>query len=123
MNSQFTQITQAFTLANALSTQFITLAVALIGLTVTFAKDFRQNNFAWQVLLLVIWTFLFLSILCGIFDIKAIITTLAPQNPTDASLAFSDDALSWATRQELLFYLGLFLFIIHGVFSIFTTRK
>jgi hypothetical protein len=117
------QIALAFTLANGFAIELITLAAALIGLTVTFAKDFQQNTLTSRLLLIAIWAVFFSSMICGIFNIKALISIVAPPKPTDAPFAFSDDALSWATKQELLFFLGLFLFIIQGVRAIFTGRK
>ena len=109
------QQTLSFTLANGLATQLITLAVAMIGLTVTFAKDFQQNTLASRLLLIFIWIFLFSSIVVGIFDIKALITVLAPQKSSDSVIGFSNDVLTSATLQELFFFLGLLLFIIQGV--------
>ena len=89
---QIAQATLAFTLANGFAIQLITLSVALIGLTVTFAKDFQQNTRGSLVLLIAIWVAFFLSILCGISTIKALITVVAPLKPTDAPFAISDDA-------------------------------
>lgn len=120
MNSQ---TTLAFTLANSFATELITLAAAMIGLTVTFAKDFQQNTLVSRLLLILIWAVFFLSMVCGIFGIKALTSIAAPLKPTDAPLAFSDDMLWWASKQELLFFGGLFLFIIQGVRVIFTGRN
>jgi hypothetical protein len=117
------QIIFAFTLANSFSTELITLAVAMIGLTVTFAKDFQQNTLISRTLLISIWALFLFSIVFGIFDIKALISIVGPLKPTDAPLTFTDDALSLAFKQELLFFLGLFLFIIQGVVSVFAKRK
>lgn len=123
MNSQMSsQISLAFTLANGFATELITLAVAMIGFTVTFAKDFQQNNVYLRWLLIIIWALLLASVFFGIFDIKAIITILAPLNASDKPIAFSENALWWATRQEVLFFIGMFLFIIQGVISIFSKR-
>lgn len=120
---QISQATLAFTLANGFAIQLITLSAALIGLTVTFAKDFQQNTRGSLVLLIAIWVAFFLSILCGISTIKALITVVAPLKPTDAPFAISDDALWWAKWQERLFFLGLILFIVKGMSSIWSKRS
>jgi hypothetical protein len=112
-----------FTLANSFAIELITLAVAMIWLTVTFAKDFQQNTRLSQLLLILIWLVFLFSIVFGIFNIKALITIVAPLRPTDTPLAFSDDALWWASKQEWLFFIGLLLFIIQGAVSIFAARK
>jgi NhaP-type Na+/H+ or K+/H+ antiporter len=120
---QISQATLAFTLANGFAIQLITLSAALIGLTVTFAKDFQQNTRGSLMLLIAIWVAFFLSILCGISTIKALITVVAPLKPTDAPFAISDDALRWAKWQERLFFLGLILFIGKGVSLIWSKRS
>jgi hypothetical protein len=119
---QISQATLAFTLANGFSIQLITLSVALIGLTVTFAKDFQHSRGSLLPLIL-IWIAFFLSIICGISTIKALITVVSPLKPTDAPFAISDDALWWARWQEWLFYIGLMLFIGKGVSLIWSKRS
>jgi hypothetical protein len=94
---QVSQATLAFTLANGFAIQLITLSTALIGLTVTFAKDFQQNTILSRLLLIAIWVVFLFSIVWGIFTIKALITVVAPLKPTDAPFAISDDAL-WLGR-------------------------
>jgi hypothetical protein len=120
MNSQ---VSLALTLANGFAIELITLAVAMIGLTVTFAKDFQQNNIPSQLVLIVIWALFLASILFGIFDIKALISIVAPLKAGDIPITFSEDSLWWASKQELLFLFGMFLFIIQGIVSIFAKRK
>jgi FtsH-binding integral membrane protein len=71
-----TQATLAFTLANGLAIQLITLSVALIGLTVTFAKDFQHNSRVSTWLLIGIWIALFISIYSGLNTIKALISII-----------------------------------------------
>ena len=119
---EIAQATLAFTLANGFATQLITLSVALIGLTVTFAKDFQRDTVLSRVLLIAIWVAFFLSILCGIWAIKALITIVAPLKPADVVFAISDDALSWARWQECLFFTGLALFIVQGI-SVIWSRQ
>jgi hypothetical protein len=109
----------AFTLANGLATQLITLALAMIGLSVTFAKDFQKNTLTIRLLLILTGTIFFFSILCGIMNIKALISIIVLVKPSDVSVAFSNDALQWASRQEYLFYAGLILFILQGLAAIF----
>jgi hypothetical protein len=124
MNSQqIAQATLAFTLANGFSIQLITLSAALIGLTVTFAKDFQQNTILSRVLLVVIWLAFLISILCGISTVKALITVVAPLKPTDAPFAISDDALWWAKWQEWLFFLGLIFFLGKGASLIWSRQE
>lgn len=119
---EIAQATLAFTLANGFAIQLITLSVALIGLTVTFAKDFQRDTVLSRVLLIAIWVAFFLSILCGIGAIKALITVVAPLKPADVTFAISDDALSGARWQERLFFAGLALFIFQGI-SVIGSRQ
>jgi hypothetical protein len=120
------QVSLAFTLANNLGVQLITLSAALIGFTVTFAKDFQLQHLVSRVLLAVIWLALFLSIIFGIFNIKALISVVAPLTPpltpTTAPVAFSNESLAYASRQEQAFYVGLFLFIGLGCIAVFSKR-
>jgi hypothetical protein len=120
MNSE---VSLAFTLANSLAIELITLAVAMIGFTVAFSKDFQQNNVFSIWLLIIIWALFLSSIFFGIFDIKALISIVAPLKAGDIPIAFSEDSLWWASKQEGLFFVGMFLFIIQGVISIFSKRK
>ena len=115
------QATLAFTLANGFAIQIITLSVALIGLTVTFAKDFQQNNIPSRLFLIAIWVTFFVSIYSGIITIKALITVVDPQKTNP--ILFSDDSLSWATWQESSFFIGVGLFIIQGVVLIWSKRS
>jgi hypothetical protein len=117
------QISLAFTLANSFAIELITLAVAMIGFTVTFAKEFQQNHIFSRSLLIIIWALLLLSIFFGILDIKVLISIVAPLSATDKPIIFSEDAYWWASKQEWLFFAGMFLFIIQGVISIFSKSK
>jgi hypothetical protein len=125
-----TQATLAFTLANGLSIQLITLSVALIGLTVTFAKDFQHNNRVSTWLLIGIWVALFVSIYSGLNTIKALISIIdaiqAPDVPANAAnappsvppsptVSFNSNSLGWAWWQENSFNLGVVAFIILGL--------
>jgi hypothetical protein len=122
-----TQATLAFTLANGLAIQLITLSVALIGLTVTFAKDFQHNSRVSTWLLIGIWIALFISIYSGLNTIKALISiidalqspdvpTNVPTNPPiNPSVSFTTKSLSWATSQEFFFNLGVAGFIVLGL--------
>jgi hypothetical protein len=127
-----TQATLAFTLANGLAIQLITLSVALIGLTVTFAKDFQHNSRLSTWLLLGIWVTLFVSIYSGLRTIKALIsvidaiqladipanalsTNLPSSVPTGPTVSFNSDTLGWATWQENSFNLGVICFIVLGL--------
>jgi hypothetical protein len=120
---QIAQATLAFTLANGLAIQLITLSAALIGLTVTFAKDFQQNTIWSRMLLVVIWLAFLISILCGISTVKALITVVSPLKPADLGFAISDDGLWWAKWQERLFFLGLVFFLGKGASLIWSNRQ
>lgn len=111
----------AFTLANGFATQLITLALAMIGLTVTFAKDFR-HSIASKIMLLFIWIFFSLSIIVGIFNIKSIISVIAPLESTDIEPKMNEEIYSLASSQEALFFVGLLVFVLLGVFA-FSARQ
>jgi hypothetical protein len=94
----------------------------MIGLTVTFAKDFKLPRGSIMPLIF-IWIAFFLSIIFGIYTVKALITVLSPLKPTDAPFAISDAALWWARWQEWLFFIGVLLFISNGVIIIRSKRS
>jgi hypothetical protein len=111
-----------FTLANSLSALLITLSVALIGFTVTFAKDFQLQHPLSKLSLVVVWLIFLASILVGLLNIKALITAIAALKGVDEKITFSTASLSLATWQEWLFFIGLFLFIVIGCVA-FWSRK
>jgi hypothetical protein len=47
---------------------------------------------------------------------------VAPLKAGDAPISFSEDSFWLASKQEVLFFVGIFLFIIQGVISIFSKR-
>jgi hypothetical protein len=59
----------AFQFAKEVSTQLITIASALIGVSVTFIKDFRTESTSW---LRLSWAFYILSIAFGIWTLMAL---------------------------------------------------
>ena len=73
-------------------------------------------------MLLFIWVFFSLSIIVGIFNIKSIISVIAPLESTDIEPKMNEDIYSLASSQEALFFVGLLVFVLLGVFA-FSARQ
>ena len=77
---------KAFDFAQETSKQLLTLATAVIGLTVTFGKDFIGNVSGFpRTLVVACWVLMLVSILCGLCTLMALTGTLEPQNPEQAA--------------------------------------
>src|SRR5260370_25822345 len=103
---------QAFTLASDLDKQLLTLATAVLTLSVTFRKEFDPAPTKWSKFVLISSnSLLLLSIALGLFTMgKLTSISLKPDCFfSDPKLRDSvlDDAMPWAAAQELLFLGGM----------------
>ena len=63
----------SFQFAKEIATQLITLSSALIGVSVTFLKDFRSDNLT---PLRVSWGFYIATVICGVWTLMTLTGTL-----------------------------------------------
>lgn len=104
--------------ANALAQQLITLATAILALTITFTKDIikdTHNSPLW--LLKLSWVVFLASICFGIAAMAALTGTLAPVQG-EASLTLGFNVRLHAGLQFLSFVSGIILIIIFGMKSL-----
>jgi|ERR1017187_2894670 hypothetical protein len=107
---------KAFDFAADLTKQLITLATAIIGLTITFTKDFLKGvpanarPFAYWA-----WYLFLFSIAMGILTLSTLTGNLASKtNPTP----YSPNTTSFSILQFLTFGAGLVLTVVFAVKSV-----
>jgi hypothetical protein len=110
-----TELLQAFSFAKDVAIQFITISSAIIGVTITFLKDFERPESKWRYLLVLTWLLLFASIFFGYLDLLSLTGTLAA---TPAPTEISDDIRSLAFWQESLFGAGMLMLMLYGLFAL-----
>ena len=104
--------------ANALAQQLITLATAILALTITFTKDIlKDTNKSSLWLLKLSWVVFLASICFGIAAMSALTGTLAPVD-AQPSLTLGFNVRLPAGLQFLSFITGIILIIIFGVMSL-----
>jgi hypothetical protein len=102
----------AFQFAKEVSTQLITIASALIGLSVTFIKDFTPSGQSW---LRTSWLFYILSILFGVVTLMTLtgtLETLAASNTTFVLFRFSTKLT--AGIQIITFFMATICLVTFG---------
>jgi len=104
-------------LAKDLSVQLLTLASALIGLTVVLIKDVKKTHNGAELLLAVLVLLGYIvSIACGIYAIMKLIGSLAPvSGPVVLSV---DAARPAASLQIIAFVLATIVFSLYGVLAV-----
>ena len=110
------EIKKAFDFAADLTKQLITLATGIIGLTITFTKDFVRNAPASaHVFAYWAWYLFLLSIALGILTLSTLTGNLARKtNPTP----YASNSTFFSILQFLTFGAGLVLTVIFAVKSI-----
>jgi hypothetical protein len=110
------EMKKAFEFAGELTKQLITLATAIIGLTITFIKDYLKSatpgsqSFAYWA-----WYSFLVSIAMGILTLATITGNLSKsQNPTP----YATNTTFFSILQFLTFGLGLALTVVFGVRSV-----
>jgi hypothetical protein len=112
----------AFGLAKDLSVQLLTLASALIGLTVIFSKYIKKSHKIFEMLLVVFVLLAYLvSILSGIYTIMKLTGSLAP---VGGAIRFTIDAARPAAICQIVsFLIATILFTVYGIIAIVTLWK
>lgn len=114
-------IKKAFDFASDTTKQLITLATALIALSITFQGNFNNNDN--HILLLLCWISFFISVLFGIVTLMAMTGTLEKCNdeecekPVKLSI-YGPNVKRPSLLQILFFLVGLLLLGIYGGKSI-----
>lgn len=110
------QATKPFEIAIDVSKTLLTVATAVITLTITFSKDILGSATSDQKhLLAVAWLFFFLSILGGVWLLYAANGSISRTSP--GSIYGSNTGVPMAV-QQVCFVLGLLLTGIFGVVAL-----
>ena len=122
---------KAFDFASETTKQLITLATAIITLTVTFSKDVIGSiNQELRIYLAVTWGIFILSIILGILTMMSLTGTLDPmkndenekdnqEKPMDMSIN-GQNVKNFSKYQILTFLIGLILTVVFGYKSLNT---
>jgi hypothetical protein len=110
---------KAFDFAQETSKQLITLATAIIGLTITFAKDFVGSVHGFPRLLAVLsWALLLASVAFGLLTLMALTGSLEPAaGGSTAPSIRGSNVTAPAIAQVLLFFLGLSIAVLFGILA------
>jgi hypothetical protein len=112
----------AFESCSKVSTELVTVATAIITVTITFAKDIFKNavtKFRWM--LVTSWGFYLLSMIAGMATLLAVTAVLEPQKPTPNYVPsiWHHNIRLFAAAQVITFGLATLLTIIYGAISLF----
>jgi hypothetical protein len=110
---------KAFDFAQETSKQLITLATGVIGLTITFGKDFVGSVHGFPRCLAVMsWALLLASVAFGLLTLMALTGSLEPAagDPAAPSIRGGNVTVP-AIIQVLLFFLGLLLAVLFGILA------
>jgi hypothetical protein len=109
------QLKKAFDFAADLAKQLITLATAIITITITFAKDFLPSAATPQIKgwAMFAWYAFLLSIVCGVWTLMALTGTLDQRSgrPSPVSIRGTNVVIP-ASLQIVFFLAGLLLTIL-----------
>ena len=110
---------KAFEFAQEVAKQLITLATAVIAITLTYSKDFATHATGnTRHLVTFSWYFLLISVLFGLWTLMALTGNLetAAANNTAPSIRTPNVTIP-ACLQILCFLIGMLLVILFGVFA------
>ncbi len=112
---------KAFDFAQETSKQLITLATAIIGLTVTFGKDFAGSvQGCARFLAIASWVLFLVSVLFGLLTLMALTGSLEPKpgpgTPAIPSIRGSN-VIGPACIQVILFFLALVAAVWFGIIA------
>ncbi len=109
---------KAFEFAADLTKQLITLATAIIGLTITFSKDFLgKTPTSARSLAYWAWYCFLASVALGVLTLSALTGNLAARDQTKPPTIYSTNITVFSTLQFLMFGSGLLLTVIFAVRS------
>jgi hypothetical protein len=113
------KIKMAFSFAQDVTKQLISLATAVIGLTVTFVNTFSKPSGTLDKWLIGLsWVFLLFSIFFGTWVLLALTGTLEPSQDNGTTISIRGTNVTKPSLAQIaLFILGLVLTIAYGVVS------
>lgn len=107
---------KAFDFCADATKQLLTVATAVVTLTITFAKDFvvnvRPSAKIWAYLA---WGGYLASIVCGVITLYALTAELEPTAPMHRPASIRKGASGWSFLQQLFFVVALILTVVFGV--------
>lgn len=104
----------AFNLASDLDKQILTLATGVLALSITFRKEFdNAPGFGSKFFLFGSWIFLLLSVCAGLFTMGKLVS-LSLRADSVEKTSVLNDAMPFASTQEILFFLGILFILIYG---------
>ena len=107
------QLHIAFEFAADLSKQLITIATALLALSITFAKDLvKRLGERGQGYLVASWLALLISVLFGVVHLATLTGSLVALD--GAPPAFGSSIRASAMVQEVAFLLGMVMLVVYG---------
>lgn len=117
LKSMDEQRRKAFDFAQETSKQLITLATAIIGLTITFAKDFVGSVHGCpRFLAILAWVLLLASVAFGLLTLMALTGSLESSATTVPSIR-GRNVTRPAVAQIFLFFFGLLTAVLFGVLA------
>jgi hypothetical protein len=109
-------IKKAFDFAQESTKQLITLAVGIIALSITFAKDFvRTVNPTARGWALLAWAALLVSVFFGLWTLLALTGSLEPKDASTRVSTRGTNVVVPAALQVLTFFIGLVLIVVFGI--------
>ena len=104
----------SFQFAKETVTQLLTLATALVGVSITFAKDVRVSvttrDRKW---LFLAWIIFLVSVICGVWTLMSLTGTLAQEKVAPDAIYGSNITLP-SMLQIIAFVGGIIMLIVHA---------
>lgn len=107
-------VAKAFDFAQEASKQLISLATAIIALTITFLTDVVAEGEGASGLLKAAWVLFLISVLFGVVALLAMTGNLERPNEGGAPTVYSPNIVLFAGGQVLTFVAGLVLTLAFG---------
>jgi len=109
----------SFEFAKEVTTQLIALSSAVVGVSVTFAKDISSNvTRTKRWCLFGAWIAFLSSIVTGILVLGSLAGVLATEDPVKPNSIYKSSITIKSGIQETLFLVGILLLIIDGIQSV-----
>jgi len=112
------QAKASLTTASESVKQFVTLASAILGFEVTFAKDFLAHlTIVPRLIAGLSWVCLLLSVVAGVFVLLALTGNLASRHTFERDTVYKPNVRFFSGLQIGLFIAGLFCTLVAGAFT------
>lgn len=106
----------SFELAREMTTQLLTLATAVIGVSATFAKDISpQIRKGTRRMLYASWLFFLVSVICGLATLGTMAGFLGRSADAKASDVYNPNITFMAKAQVVCFLVGIILLVVHAI--------